>query len=97
MADKTWKAFERRVAKRLRGRRIEHTGERAGVDVNAPPFCYQVKLGRRMPAYLREWLDGIATARATQIGAVVWKPLYARDEDAVVVLRLKDWQDLHGC
>lgn len=96
MPDRAWKAFERRVATRLRGCRIPVTGERAGVDVDAGMFCYQVKLGRRMPAYLRQWLDGIATARATQIGAVVWKPLYARDEDAVVVLRLRDWQDLHG-
>ena len=51
--DKSWKKFERRVAKRMGGRRIPVTGERAGVDV-------------------------------------------ARDDDAVVVLRLKDWQALHG-
>ena len=47
--DKSWKKSERRVAKRMGGRRIPVTGERAGVDV-------------------------------------------ARDDDAVVVLRLKDWR-----
>ena len=97
MADKSWKAFERRVAKRVGGKRIPVTGEREGADVVAGQFCYQAKLRRGMPSYLREWLRGITAAgeRCGATGVVVWKMPGARDDDAVVVLRLKDWQDLH--
>ena len=98
MADKSWKAFERRLAKRLGGKRIPVTGERDGADVIAGPFCYQAKLRRGVPSYLRSWLRGIVSAseRKGSIGIVVWKAPNGRDDDAVVLLRLKDWADLHG-
>ena len=98
MPDKSWKAFERRLAGRVGGRRIPVTGERDGADVSAFPFVYQAKLRRGLPSYLRDWLRGIVAAgeRAGATGVVVWKAPNARDDDAVVVLRLKDWQDWHG-
>jgi len=51
-----------------------------------------------MPSYLRSWLDGIcgAAAAANRIGIVIWTEPGRRDESAVVVLRLRDWIDLHG-
>ena len=48
-----------------------------------------------MPSYLRAWLKGIVAAGERSGGAtgvVIWKAPNARDDDAVVVLRLKDWQ-----
>ena len=98
MADKSWKAFERRLAERVGGKRIPITGERDGADVVADSFVYQAKLRRGLPSYLREWLRGITEAgeRSGTTGVVVWKEPRARDDDAVVVLRLKDWQALHG-
>ena len=94
MADKSWKAFERRLAKRVGGRRIPSTGERGAADVIAPAFCYQAKLRKGV----RDWLRGIVAAgeRSGATGVVVWKQPNARDDDAVVVLRLRDWQDWHG-
>ena len=76
MADKSWKAFERRLAKRVGGRRIPVTGERDGADVVAPAFVYQCKLRRGLPSYLREWLRGIVAAgerSGGSTGVVVWK------------------------
>ena len=99
MADRSWKAFERRLARRVGGRRIPVTGERAGADVIADgAFCYQAKLRRGMPSYLRDWLRGIVAAgeRSGTTGVVVWKAPRALDDEAVVVLRLLDWQKLHG-
>ena len=98
MADKSWKAFERRIAKRVGGKRIPVTGERDGADVVAPAFVYQCKLRRGLPTYLKGWLRGIvaAGARKDSTGVVIWKTPGARDDDAVVVLRLRDWQDWHG-
>ena len=98
MPDKSWKAFERRVAKKVGGKRLACTGAKDGVDVDAGPFVYQCKLRRGVPSYLSEWLRGIVGAgeRAGSIGVVVWKAPNARDDDAVVLLRLRDWEDLHG-
>ena len=80
------------------GRRIPVTGERDGADVDAGPFVYQAKLRRGVPSYLRGWLRGIVSAgeRKGSVGVVIWKQPNARDDDAVVVLRLADWQALHG-
>ena len=100
-ARSTWKGFERRVAGCLGGRRIPVTGiDRHGADVECEMFSIQVKLRKGQPAYLREWLDGICASAETRerIGVVVWKqPGRGRnDDDALVVLRLKDWVALHG-
>ena len=98
MADTSWKDFERRIAERVCGKRIPVTGERDGADVDAGPFQYQCKLRRGLPSYLREWLRGIVAAggRKNATGVVVWKAPREKDDDAIVVLRLKDWQQLHG-
>ena len=98
MADRSWKAFERRIAKRVGGRRIPVTGERDGADVDAGQFVYQAKLRRGLPSYLRDWLRGIVAAgeRKDAMDVVIWKAPRALDDEAVVILRLQDWQNLHG-
>ena len=37
-----------------------------------------------------------AGERSGATGVLIWKQPNARDDDAVVVLRLRDWQDWHG-
>ena len=105
MANQTWKNCERRFAKKLGGRRIPVTGERDGIDIDAGPFVYQLKVRKGMPSYLDKWLDGIVgqaamrdweTGQSVHTGVVIWKPPGDLDDDAVVVLRFKDWRDLHG-
>lgn len=99
MPDKSWKAFERRIAARHHGgQRIPVTGERAGSDIVSDMFCIQAKLRKRMPTFLSDWLDGIraAAAKHGKIGIVIWKTPGRHDDNAVVLLSLKDWQDLHG-
>ena len=88
--DKSWKAFERRIAKLVGGKRIPVTGERYGADVDAGPFVYQAKLWRGLPSYLRDWLRGItaAGARNNATGVVVWKAPREKDDYKIVVLRL---------
>ena len=97
--DKAWKKFERAIAKAVGGRRIPVTGiDRAGSDVDGGPFQFQCKLGRRMPGYLRGWLDGIAATakRKGSTGVLIWKQPGERVNDSVVILRLADWLDWHG-
>ena len=61
-------------------------------------FCYQAKLRRGMPSYLRDWLRGIVAAgeRSGTTGVVVWKAPREKDDDALVILRLRDWQAWYG-
>lgn len=94
----TWKRRERDVATVLGGRRIPVTGvDRHGADVEAGMFKVQVKHGRRRPKHLREWLDGICSqATAGQIGIVIWADNNERLTDAVVLMKMKDFTDLHG-
>jgi len=98
--DRGWKKFERRLARDVGSERIPVTGERAGADFEDGICCYQAKLGRAMPSYLRSWLAGIRAAgaarRPEKIGAVVWKPKHAEDADAVVLVSWRDWVALHG-
>ena len=99
MADKPWKKFEREVARRLGGKRIPVTGlDRAGADVDAGAFKVQCKLRRNVPAYLTRWLDGITmtAAHTGSTGIVVWRAPNTLNSNALVILRLSDWQAWHG-
>jgi hypothetical protein len=92
------KAFERRMSKDVGTDRIPVTGERHGADCVSGPFCYQFKLRKIIPRFLFEWLDGICLSalKTERIGVMVLKTPRLRDADALVVLRWKDWVDLHG-
>ena len=103
VSEPRWKATERRIAAKLGGVRIPVTGDRAGADVDAGPFVYQVKSRRGLPSYLHDWLSGIREAARKRgpatTGVVVWRePGAGRDDDdaAIVVLSFRDWRALHG-
>ena len=61
-------------------------------------FNIKIKLGRRKPGYLTEWLSGIvaSSSRKGATGIVVWKEPGECVDEALVILRLQDWQSLHG-
>ena len=99
MARNTWKARERGLAKRLGGRRIPVTGiDRHGADVETPLLCVQSKHGRNRPSYLADWLNGICGTAADKgkVGIVVWSAKGEDTDDAIVLLRLSDFENLHG-
>ena len=54
----------------------------------------QIKKGYGQPTYLREWLKGITEHARGKVGCVVWGAKGARDDDAVVILRLADFATL---
>lgn len=98
MADKAWKASERRLARDVGTERIPVTGERHGADFEDAIACYQLKVRKAIPGWLWEWLAGIQGTgkRKQKAGVVVLKHPRQRDEDALVVLSWRDWVDLHG-
>jgi hypothetical protein len=97
-ARSTWKNWERRVGVALGGRRIPVTGiDRHGADVEAGIFNYQLKLRKSLPAWIFDWLGGICgTSPAGKVGVLVLRTPRMRDEDALVIVRFKDWVSLHG-
>ncbi len=99
MADRGWKAYERRSCRDMGVERQAVTGERHGAD-NQPHerFCFQFKLRRALPRWAWDWLAGIvATAqRDGKIGVLVVKRPRQQDTDALVILRWDDWVALHG-
>lgn len=97
-ARNTWKAYERRVAQDLGGRRIPVTGiDRHGADVETPLFFCQIKLRRSLPAWLFDWLGGIcSTTPEGKVGILILRKPRQEDNDALVVVRYRDWVALHG-
>ena len=98
MPDKGWKQFERRCSRDFGVERIPVTGERHGADGVCAMFSFQFKKRKALPSWLFEWLDGICVAakRTNTVGVVVMKTPGMEDGDALVVLRWRDWVDLHG-
>ena len=86
MPNKSWKTFERRVAKRVGGRRLPCTGEKDGVDVDARPFVYQCKLRRGLPSYLKEWLRGLWPLESAQAALLAW--LCGKPRTPAMMMRL---------
>ena len=98
MSDKTWKAYERRIAQAVGGRRQAVTGERAGADVESPRLVIQCKHGYSMPRYLRQWLDSMIGWRdenaVGKAAVLVWQAKGKKDKDSLVLMTLQDFQSL---
>jgi len=101
--DKSWKAYERRLARRLGTQRIPVTGDRNGADALTPMFAYQFKKRSKSTPpskSLLAWLDGICEAAdragGDRVGVVIWQRSQGcLDSESLVVLRLSDWERLH--
>lgn len=98
MSDKGWKKFERRVAHDHGCERIPVTGERHGADARNSMFSFQTKLRKAIPKCVREWSDQICAtaARDGTIGVVIMKEPKMHDNNALVIVRYRDWVALHG-
>lgn len=94
----TWKRRERQVAAALGGVRV-HLGEHWNeVDVRHPLLAIEVKSRKVLPKWA---LDCLAQARAarsagTKPGVVVMIGGGMRIADGLVVLTVRDFQDLFG-
>lgn len=93
MADKTWKAVERRIAQRLSGRRVGCTGG-ATADVLTEYFSVEVKTRKRLPALLREGMaQAMANAASLTVPLLVLHELGRKHDDDLVIMRLEDFEE----
>lgn len=93
MADRTWKATERAIARRLGGRRVGNRG-RNTEDVAHSWLSVEVKSRRQLPAWL---LGAMAQAEhnspAGRLPVVVLHQVGKRHDGDLVVLRLGDFTE----
>lgn len=92
-----WKKTEEVVAARLGGKRVPING-RKGADVAHPLFALEVKERRRpMPLEIRAAVaQAVGGASSGQLPVVVFHHAGDRHDEDLVVMRLSDFEDLHG-
>ena len=109
MTDKLWKAAERRICAMLGGTRRGPTG-RDESDCCHPWLAVEIKCrSNRIPLYLHDWMEQaeVNAAKPTlaecdpvddapYLPIVVWHEINARYQDALVVMRLSDFQEWFG-
>lgn len=96
MADRTWKANERAIAKRLGGQRVGNRGSNTE-DVAHRWLSIEVKSRRALPAWL---LEAVAQARRnsppSRLPVVVLHQVGQRHANDLVVLTLGDFEEWFG-
>ncbi len=98
----TWKQHERWWAMALGGRRVPVTGRSRGdtPDVEHPLYAIEVKAGKVLSPRLQLGVkQAVAAANGTGKTPLLCISHHApgrRDVEHYVLLRLRDWQDLHG-
>lgn len=98
MSDKTWKAAERQVARRIGGERLSnHALGLRTPDCESDWLSVEVKQRKRLPAWLLGALKQAETnASAGKLPVAVLHQAGQRYDDALVVLRLSDFVDWFG-
>ncbi len=94
MADKRWKATERRIAALLGGRRVPVSGRGRGdaPDIAHPWLSLEVKDRATLPAWLLDALDQAErSATPAQLPVAVLHQAGDRHAAVLVVLRLADF------
>ena len=92
----TWKAHERRMAKRLGGKRNGNRGT-AAADVETGWASIECKHRKQLPAWLHDAMrQAVAAARPGQLPVVILHQLHQRSDNDFVVIRMSDFEDFFG-
>lgn len=98
MTDKLWKATERHIAKLLGGERIP-VNSTSGVecDISTPLLSVEVKERKTLPESLKSWMkQAEVNCEPNKIATVVLHEKGKEHSKDLVIMRLKDFCDLHG-
>jgi len=96
MPEKLWKTVERRICEKHGGKRRGVTGKGES-DCLHPWKGIEVKCRRKMPQYLRAWIDqAVINAEAGKLPLVHWHQPGTLDADDVVFVRFCDFLDWFG-
>ena len=93
MPDKLWKSTERHIAAMLGGKRIPILG-REGPDIQHEVWAPEVKERKRLPGWLREAVtQAVVGAPSGKLPMVVLHAAGDKYDEALVVVRMRDWLD----
>lgn len=95
MGDTAWKRAERRVAKVVGGVRVPRTGKE-GPDVVGDDVVVEVKYRQRLPRWLMVAVEKVERNSQGKFPCLVLVEKGKRVENALVVLRMKDWKRMRG-
>ena len=96
MADKAWKACERRIAKFIGGERVPITGRQRG---DAPDIAHnwlsvEVKYRKKIPEWIKDAMrQAVASKRMRQMPCVILCEKGQKTEDNLIIFRLGDAKD----
>ena len=99
MADKTWKAFERQIAKILGGRRVPITGRQRGdvPDVEHDYFSIECKLRKSVPKWIKSALaQAHAASRGRKRPVVFLREKGSPESDIIVIMYLNVLTELYS-
>ena len=97
MPDRTWKKAERKVAELLGGQRIPVSGRGDRPDIEHGWLSIECKLRRRLPQWLLAAVEQAErAARPGQLPVAILHQAGARYRDALVVLRLGEFEEWFG-
>ena len=96
MTDKTWKAVEREIARRLGGHRLGCTGQ-ATADVITNSLAVEVKTRKTLPHWLLDAIgQAVGAASDGRLPIVVLHEKGQRHDNDLVVMRLADFEAWFG-
>lgn len=96
MADKAWKACERRIAKYIKGERVPITGRQRGdaPDIKHNWLSPEVKYRKTLPAWFKDAMNQAeASAMPRQLPVVIMVEKGQEVGEAFIMCRLKDFRD----
>ena len=99
MADKSWKAFERKIAGVMGGERVPVSGRERGYapDVRCERWSIECKVREKLPVLLMQAVDQAKkSAKVNQLPVVFLKQKYSKFSDTLVVLKITDFLMLSG-
>lgn len=88
MPNTGWKQFERRIAQKTGGRRV---GTMNKEDVEHPLFSFECKLYKSLPKGITGMMGQAEKNAENKIPILVMKEKGRKDDNALVVMLLKDW------
>jgi hypothetical protein len=95
MSNRLWKVSELKVSKLLGGQRAGAVG-REGADVIHPHLSVEVKERRRLPDWLLHAMAQAVGAADGRLPMVVLHRAGDRYDDAMVIIRMRDWREWYG-
>jgi hypothetical protein len=92
-----WRAVERRLARRLKGKRTALSGAAGGSDIETPWCAVELKVRRALPRWLTSAVErAVREATDQRLPLVILHVWGQRHDDDIVITKLKHFEEWYG-